>query len=134
MDLKTFQRNFPPGVPVPDCLRSLLEFENCSREWYSGHFELIEWEYGNPAWFGGDRVAAEPFVIFGHESDGSLYALWLYPSRTILDAPIVFLGSEGVDCGLIAGDLNEFLSLLALDIDELGFAVSWGEPFEPAEK
>ena len=55
MDLASFRRNFPPGTPVPDRLRQLLEFQNRSRQWYSGHFELVEWDYGNAAWFGGDK-------------------------------------------------------------------------------
>ena len=44
IDLAAFQRNLPAGVAVPDCLRKLLEFQNRSREWYSGYFELTEWE------------------------------------------------------------------------------------------
>src|SRR5262245_57914175 len=127
------QRNFPPGAVVPDRLSKLLEFQNRSRDWYSGYFELIEWEYGNAAWFDGDKAAAEQFVVFGRGQDGSLYALWLDPGRTVNDAPVVFLGSEGTDCGLLAADLDEFLGLLAVGADELGFAVSWGGAFEPEQ-
>ena len=131
MDLATFRRNFPPGVAVPDRLRELLTFQNRSRDWYAGYFELAEWEYGNAAWFAGDTDAAKQFVVFGHGPDGSLYALWLYPGQTVADAPVVFLGSEGTDCGLLAGDLDEFLGLLAVGADELGFAVSWGGALQP---
>lgn len=131
MDLATLRRNFPPGVDVPDPLHELLKFQNRSREWYAGYFELTEWEYGHDAWFGGDTEAARQFVVFGSGPDGSLYALWLYPGRNIADAPVVFLGSEGTDCGLLAGDLDEFLGLLAVGADELGFAVSWGGALQP---
>jgi hypothetical protein len=137
MDLATFRRNFPPDVAVPDRLSGLLEFQNESREWYTGYFEMVEWEYGFAAWFGGDKIAAEQFVVFGHDGDGSLYALWLYPGRSIGDAPVVFLGSEGVDCSLLASDLDAFLGLLALGVQELGFAVSWGDvrpPDSPAPR
>jgi hypothetical protein len=127
MDQAYFRRNFPSDATVPDRLRRLLDFQNGSRDWYSGHFELCEWEYGNPAWFAGDQKAAAQFAVFGQGPDGSLYALWLYPGRTIADAPVVFLGSEGVDCGLLANNVDEFLGLLALGVDELGFAVSWGQ-------
>jgi nucleoside-diphosphate-sugar epimerase len=127
MELVDYQRNFPPDVAVPNMLRALLGFQNGSRNWYSDHFELVTWEYGQPAWFGGDCTAARQFIVFGHGPDGSLYALWLYPGRTAADAPVVFLGSEGTDCSLLAGDLGEFLSLLAIGADELGFAVSGGE-------
>jgi hypothetical protein len=105
MDHAALRRNFPPGVAVSDRLRELLTFQNRSREWYAGYFELTEWEYGNAAWFGGDTDAANQFVVFGSGPDGSLYALWLYPARTVADAPVVFLGSEGTDCinGLSGG-------------------------------
>src|SRR5262249_28322889 len=123
-------RNLPPGVSVPDRLCKLLEFENRSRQWYTGYFVLTEWEYGNAAWFG-DPDAAKQFVVFGKGGDGSLYTLWLYAGRTVADAPVVFCGSEGTDCGLLADNLDEFLGLLAVGADELGFAVSLGEAFQP---
>ena len=125
-----FQKNFPDGVSVPALLRELLIFQNKSRDWYSGHFELDSWEFGQSHWFGGDRAAAEQFIVIGHGPDGSLYALWLYPGRTAENAPVVFLGSEGTDCGLIAENLAGFLSLLAIGSDELGFDISWGEIIE----
>jgi hypothetical protein len=131
MDLATLRRNFPPRVTVPDRLRELLKFQSRSREWYTGYFELDEWVYGNAAWFAGDTDAAKQFVVFGHGPDGSLYALWLYPGRMVADAPVVFLGSEGTDCGLLARDLDEFLGLLAVGAGELGFAVSRGGEFAP---
>jgi hypothetical protein len=126
LDETTFQKNFPPEARIPDMLRELLVFQNKSRDWYSGYFELDKWLYGNPAWFG-DASAAEQFAVFGQGPDGSLYALWLYPGRTVDDAPVVFLGSEGTDCNLVAGDMREFLELLALGADELGFEIHWGE-------
>jgi hypothetical protein len=126
MELAEYQRSFPPDVPVPEQLRALLEFQNRSRDWYSGHFELDNWAYGDPAWFDGDRAAAEQFAVFGHGPDGSLYALWLHAGKALADAPVVFLGSEGTDCGLLAGNLDVFLSLLAVGAEELGFAISWG--------
>jgi hypothetical protein len=130
MELAEYQRCFPPGTAVPEYLRALLEFQNLSRDWYSDHFELDIWEFGKPNWFDGDRNAAEQFAVFGHGSDGSLYACWLYSGRVVMDAPVVFLGSEGTDCGLVSDHLEEFLGLLAVGADELGFAVSWGDVAE----
>jgi len=43
------------------------------------------------------------------------------------NAPVVFLGSEGTDSSVIASNLPQFLSLLALGADELGFEISWGK-------
>ena len=127
MDLQTYKQNFPEGASVPQEIQDLLNFQNGARDWYSGHFELTEWPFGQAHWFAGDRLAAEQFIVLGMESDGSLYALWMYPGRTTNDAPVVFLGSEGVDSSLIAKDLVEFLSLLAVGAEDLGFAVSWRE-------
>lgn len=39
---------------------------------------------------------------------------------------MVFLGSEGTDNCLLASSLRDFLALLAIGADELGFAVSSG--------
>jgi hypothetical protein len=133
MDLEEFRRNFPSPDSVPERLVQLLEFQNRSREWYSGYFQLTPWPFGYAAWFGGDRKAAEQFVVFGKDGDGSLYAFWLYPGRTLADAPVVFLGSEGTDCGVLAGNLDEFLGLLAVGAEELGFKASWGNVASPSD-
>jgi hypothetical protein len=127
MEIAEFRRNFPPAEAVPQCLIELLEFQNRSREWYSDHFELVPWPYGEAAWFGGDVDTAKQFVVFGHGPDGSLYALWHYRGRMLANAPVVFLGSEGTDCGLLADNIDAFLGLLAIGADELGFAAASGE-------
>lgn len=137
MNEMEFQQNFPAGVQVPELLRQLLRFQNQSNDWYSGHFELVQWKFGDAVWLAGDREAAAQFIVIGSGPDGSLYALWLYPGRTVDNAPIVFFGSEGTDNGLLAGSLRDFLSLLAMGADELGFEVSWGKVRQaepPAER
>ena len=56
----------------------------------------------------------------------------MYPGRTVANAPVVFLGSEGTDCGLLASDIDEFFAILAVRQAGLcGFAVSWGGPLHP---
>lgn len=127
MELADLQANFPPGVAVPEKLVKLLEFANRSRNWFSGHFDLEKCPYGDASAFDNDPEPAKQFVIFGRESDGSSYAYWLYDEKRIDEAPIVFIGSEGTDWGVIAETLEEFLGLLAVNSDELGFAASWGE-------
>jgi hypothetical protein len=132
-----FQQNFPAGVAVPEMLRALLQFESQSGDWYSGYFQLDQWEFADAAWFAGDRDTAEQFAVIGRGPDGSLYALWLYPGRTPDDAPVVFLGSEGTENNLLAGSLRDFMALLAVGADELGFAASWGNVVQadrPAER
>jgi hypothetical protein len=127
MNEVAYQRNFPPSVEVPEILLGLLRFQNQAQEWYSDHFKLDIWEYGKAAWFEGDTAAAKQFIAIGHGPDDSQYAFWIYSGRTIQDAPIVFLGSEGTGCGVVAASLSQFLSLLAVGSEELGFAAAWGE-------
>ena len=112
-------------MKIPELLRDLLQFQNLSGDCYSGHFQIDKWPFGNAAWCRGDRNAAKQIAVIGCGPDGSLYALWLYPGRTLDSAPIVFLGSEGTDNGLLAESLHDFMALLAIGADELGFDVSW---------
>lgn len=137
MHVATFQRNFPPEVPVPDRLAELLIFQNRSREWYSGHFALEPWTFGDLTLFDGDDDAAEQFIVIGNGPDRSMYAFWLYPGRPAGTPPIVFISSEGPGSGLLAGNLDDFLALLAVGAEELGFSVAGGrlsEPLEPAPR
>ena len=119
--------NFPPESEPPARLIELQVFQGSSTEWYSGRFEMSSWPYGDAAWFDGDAEIAKQFIVFGNGPDGSLYALWVYPGRSLEDAPVVFLGSEGVDCSVVAANVTEFLALLAVGADELGFEAAWGE-------
>jgi hypothetical protein len=123
-------RDVLAGTDIPVLLQALREFENQQREWFSGYFELDTPRFADPAWFGGDRDAAGQIFVFGLGPDDSLYALWLHDGRSVVTAPVVFLGSEGTDCGVIANDLSDFLALLAIGAEELGYAISWGDVSE----
>ena len=125
MQLEDLRRNFPPDVDVPLPLQRLLAYQNRVHDFYSGSFEL--YDQGAMAvlyWFDQDKLAANQFAIFGHQKDGSLYGYWLYNDRLSEHAPIVFLGSEGEGNVVLANTFEEFLALLALGEDELGFAVT----------
>jgi hypothetical protein len=71
------------------------------------------------AWCNGKRRLASAFRVFGGEGDGGLYALWLEAGSKAAVAPVVYLGSEG-EARVLASTVSEFLSLLALDLRELG--------------
>lgn len=133
MDLNGFKQNFPPGVEVPSYLVDLLEYQNRSLGLYSGYFKLIEEPYPEIQAFDGDENAARQFVHFASDPDGSTYAFWLYPGRTMETAPIVFQESEGTDWTVLADDLHSFFSLLALGEAELGRAASKGEYCGPQD-
>src|SRR5262249_38933293 len=122
MLLEEFSKNFPPGVPVPEPLVRLLEYANSVNHFYSGGFELTdEGKETALAWFDGDKLVASQFILFGKEGDGSLYGYWLYEGKTLETAPSVFLGSEGSGCKVLANSIQDFLALLAIGQEELGF-------------
>jgi hypothetical protein len=117
-----FQTNFPPGTEIPSLLARLLEYQNEVNDLYSGYFELTAHGAENLiSWFDGDQEAASQFALIGQGPDGSSYCYWLYDGRMVAQAPVVFLGSEGVDNTVLADTTEDFLSLLAVGYDELGF-------------
>lgn len=124
-----FQKNFPADTDVPRLLLRLLEYSNEVCDSYSGYFELTaDGSDGVLMWFDGDRQAASQFIPFGQGPDGSSYCYWLYGGRKPERAPVVFLGSEGVDNTVLADNTSDFLSLLAVGYDEIGF------PYRQAEE
>lgn len=124
-----FQKNFPAGTNPPYLLLRLFDYQNEIDDFFSGHFEfVVEGADSVLTWFDGDKDAASQFVPFGQDSDGSSYCYWLYDGRKLEQAPIVFLGSEGVNNSVLADNTRDFLSLLAVGYDELGF------PFRQVEE
>jgi hypothetical protein len=117
-----FQKNFPADTDPPCLLLRLLEYQNEINDFFSGHFEFAAAGADSVlSWFDGDPDAASQFVPFGQDSDGSSYCYWLYGGRKVEEAPIVFLGSEGVNNTVLAENTRDFLYLLAVGYDELGF-------------
>jgi hypothetical protein len=137
MTTTEFRANFPAGATVPPLLERLVDFQERLRRFYSGHFELTD---GGPAsavaTFDGDKDAAAQFALFGQEIDGSAFGFWLYEGRNLEDAPVVYLGSEGTGWTVLADTLEDFLRLLAIGLDDLGFAaqsLAFDEPQAPSE-
>jgi hypothetical protein len=123
MKKSEFSKNFPADVVVPPLLSDLLEYQNRVDEPYCGRFRLTDGGRDTAlASFDGDVKAAAQFVLFGGDPDGSSYGYWLYEGRSLEDAPIVYLGSEGVGWTVLANSLDEFFSLLAVGEEEIGFA------------
>lgn len=113
--LEQFRQNFDPH-PIPQLLQDLLAFQNRSNEWYSDHFELdVISKAGLKTYFGENEEVLAQFLEFGHYSDGSSCALWLYKDMRLEDAPIVYFDSDAQGDTVVANNLPEFLTLLAWD-------------------
>ena len=65
------------------------------------------------AWTGNSEADGSKFLIFGQDGTGGLAAIWLARhDGSLLDQPIVFLGSEG-KTGVVAQNFDDYLWLLA---------------------
>ncbi|NUP38547.1 MAG: SMI1/KNR4 family protein [Streptomyces sp.] len=64
-------------------------------------------------WTGNHALDGDAYRVFGQDGTGGLAALWcVRPGRPLAEQPVVFLGSEG-ERGVIAGNLSDFLWVLA---------------------
>ncbi|MGW2718899.1 SMI1/KNR4 family protein [Streptomyces sp. NPDC001492] len=64
-------------------------------------------------WTGNHELDGDAYRVFGQDGTGGLAALWCArPGRPLAEQPVVFLGSEG-ERGVIAGNLSDFLWVLA---------------------
>jgi hypothetical protein len=65
------------------------------------------------SWTGNPDVDGSTHRVFGKHGTGGLAAVWCArPGRPLHEQPVVFLGSEG-EAGVVAGDLSDFLWVLA---------------------
>jgi hypothetical protein len=118
--------NFRQNPTIPEPLRKLHEYQYRVADWYSGHFESIPPDPAETiSWFDGDVETASQFIAIGKGGNGSFYAIWIYDGKAVEEAPFVFLGSECFGNTVLADGVTDFLSLLAIGYDELGFA-DWG--------
>ena len=123
MQTERLQNTFPAEIPVPDALVQLCAWHETHGypDGYpiSGDFELYADVHNSiEMWFGSPAVV-DRFGVFGAGPDGSLYAIWRQDDGR---QPIVHLGSEGENNWVLATDFVEFLRLLAIGYDEIGFA------------
>ena len=64
-------------------------------------------------WTGNHELDGDAYRVFGQDGTGGLAALWcVRPGRPLAAQPVVFLGSEG-ERGVVAGNLSDFLWVLA---------------------
>jgi hypothetical protein len=121
MNIQKIQKNFPEATQVPDKLRKLCEFADKDSDYFGCDFRLLE--DGKRIILRGmdnDESAASQFAIFARDSSHALYGYWLYDNRSIENAPIVYIDSEGCDNTVLANNVEEFLTLAALGKPILG--------------
>ena len=131
MEISSLKKHFGER-PVPELLVELAKFDDtCDGESFSGYVELDDSDGEPPsqALTGeepeslGDaaKAADRALAMFAREGDGSMYALWFHDGVKDGNAPVVYIESEGSDdTAVIANDLREFVSLLLMDIEEVG--------------
>lgn len=113
-----YEQTFPSGIAVPEALIFLRQWLDTHGYPISGCFELRADPHGSVRhWFGTDSIV-DRFATFGAGPDGSPYAIWLQDDRR---TPIVHMGSEGVNNFVLAPDFIQFLRLLAVGYEEIGF-------------
>lgn len=120
--MNTYQKikeGIPNTLHIPSELEMLCEWVDQNGYPISGYFELNA-DDGETMqyWLGFDHIS-DRFGIFGAGPDGSLYALWIDDEGV---QKIVHLGSEGEQKLILAENFIDFLRLLAIGYDEIGFA------------
>lgn len=129
VDLVKLRRHFGKHE-VPAQLAELFRL-GAKGHFSSGDLELHDFEgedvaqvhlghlHGDAVKVLGDEVRAQ-LAFFARDADGSLYGLWFHDDRAVDEAPVVYVCSEGPGDAVLSNDLGEFLSLLRLDLEDVG--------------
>ena len=116
---KEIAKGIPHEIALPEQLKKLTEWLDQNGYPISGHFELRADDGETIRYWLGFNNISNRFGVFGAGPDGSLYAFWLDDDR---NQKIVHLGSEGGELYILASNFIDFLRLLAIGYDEIGFA------------
>lgn len=131
MTAEELQSNFPQGTRAPEMLVKLLEYTKKSGGYVSCDFELTRSGAASARRYMRNDEAAKQLVVFGSDRGGSLYGYWLYDGRALEDAPVVYLNGEGTGSTVLANNLAEFISLLALGKEGVGMISAWKDSPRP---
>ena len=107
-------RRFPPALAaVAEVEFDYEDGEGVDFEPYAAFDSAEETTDWIRHWTGNHGLDGDAYRVFGQDGTGGLAALWcVRPSRPLAEQPVVFLGSEG-ERGVIAGNLSDFLWVLA---------------------
>lgn len=116
---KKILQGIPSQVAIPAALEKLCNWTDENGYPISGYFELRADDGATIQYWLGFNNVSDRFGIFGAGGDGSLYAFWIDDEN---NQKIVHLGSEGGELYILAENFIDFLRLLAIGYDEIGFA------------
>ncbi|MCT4581019.1 MAG: hypothetical protein N4A35_06340 [Flavobacteriales bacterium] len=115
----TIKKGIPNTIAIPHELELFCNWLDQNGYPISGCFELRADDGETMRYWLGMEGHSDRFGIFGAGSDGSLYAFWMDDEG---QQKIVHLGSEGGQLYILADNFIDFLRLLAIGYDEIGFA------------
>jgi hypothetical protein len=113
VNVESIHEIIPPGVTMPPKLEKLLTWLSTQPHGSIGYMEFAGNRFDD-YWIENGSKLAEKFILFARLGDGTTVGYWLYDGRTIDNAPIVLIGSEG-DLEILASNLEEFLAGLIND-------------------
>ena len=115
---ESIKSGFPETISFPTELGLLCDWHEENGYPISGSFELRA-DDGKAIYYWFRSHAADHYLAqFGAGADGSLYCIWKQKDGR---EPIVHLGSEGDALMVLAANMRDFIRLLALGYDEIGF-------------
>ena len=113
-DTTIYDRRFPPALAeVATADFPYDDGEGFDFEPYDAFDSAEETTDWLRQWTGNPEVDGDAYRVFGQDGTGGLAALWcVRPGLPLTEQPVVFLGSEG-EAGVVAGNLSDFLWVLA---------------------
>ncbi|MEU3370112.1 SMI1/KNR4 family protein [Streptomyces sp. NPDC006711] len=115
IETTTDDRHFPPALAAVAGVAFDYgeEGEGIDFEPYEGFDAAEETTDWLRQWTGNRDLDGGAFRVFGQDGAGGLAVLWhVRPGRPLAEQPVAFMGSEG-ECGVVAGNLSDFLWVLA---------------------
>lgn len=107
-------RSLPPALA--DVARAAFPYDDgdgIDFEPYDAFLSAEETTAWLRQWTGNGDLDGDAYRVFGQDGTGGLAAVWYgRPGRPLAEQPVVFFGSEG-ETGVVAGNLSDFLWVLA---------------------
>ena len=116
---ENIKKGIPESINVPVELEKLCEWTEKNGYPISGCFELRADDGETMKYWLGFNNVSDRFGLFGAGASGEIYAFWINDSG---NQKIVHLGSEGNATYILSDNFVDFLRLLAIGYDEIGFA------------